>query len=211
MAFIPVPNTVAVDVIYEWDSQVVENTLYFTKTGSWTVEDLNDLLGSISTTIQSTLLPLLSNTLKLVRLTAQVIDAADGLFQLLNISPPATGSGGDRPVPNNVTFAVQFKTGLAGRSFSGRNYVPGLLEEDVTSNDLNAGTRVGLLDFYTTMGAATSELNFTHVVVSRYSGVDPDTGKPIPRVTGVATPVSAYTTYDAVVDSQRRRLPGRGK
>lgn len=211
MAFVPVPNTVAVDVIYDWDSQTVENTLYFAKEGAWTAADLVSLLNTISTTVQSTLLPLLSNTLKLVRLTAQVIEAADGLFQLLNVSPPATGSGGDRPVPNNVSYAVQFKTGQAGRSFSGRNYVPGILEEDVTSNDLNAGTRVGLLDFYTTLGAATAADGFIHVVVSRYSGIDPTTKKPIPRVEGIATDVTAYTTYDAVVDSQRRRLPGRGR
>jgi hypothetical protein len=210
MAFVPVPNTVAVDVIYQWDNQVVENTLYFSKPTDWVAGDLVDLLNEIKGIIQTELLPLLSNTLALIRLTAQVIEAADGLFYLLNVSPALTGSGGDRPVPSNVAYAIQFKTGLSGRSFSGRNYIPGLLEEDVTSNDVTSDLRTGLLSYYSTMRAAVSELGFTHVVVSRFSGVDPDTGRPIPRTTGIATPVLSYTTFDATVDSQRRRLPGRG-
>jgi len=53
--------------------------------------------------------------------------------------------------------------------------------------------------------------DFTWVVVSRFSGVDPDTGKPIPREAGVATPVLAPLVTDLTVDSQRRRLPGRGQ
>lgn len=210
MAFIPVPNTVAVDVIYQWDAQVVENTLYFEYTTPPISSDLQDLLTGIRDLIATELLPLLSNTLSLIRLTAQVIDAADGLFRLLNVSPALQGSGGDRPVPSNVSYAIQFKTGLSGRSFSGRNYVVGILEADVTSNDVATDLRTGLLAFYTAVSAMSAGLGFLHVVVSRYSGVNPTTGRPIPRTTGIATPVLSYTTFDNTVDSQRRRLPGRG-
>jgi hypothetical protein len=42
-----------------------------------------------------------------------------------------------------------------------------------------------------------------HVVVSRYH-------LGAPRVTGIATPVITYLATDNNVDSQRRRLTGRG-
>jgi len=48
------------------------------------------------------------------------------------------------------------------------------------------------------------------VVVSRFSGVDAD-GHPIPRTTGVSTLVASVAIVDPVIDSQRRRLPGRGQ
>jgi len=47
-------------------------------------------------------------------------------------------------------------------------------------------------------------------VASRFSGVDGD-GKPIPRTAGVVTPISNVIVVDRVLDSQRRRLPGRGQ
>jgi hypothetical protein len=49
------------------------------------------------------------------------------------------------------------------------------------------------------------------VIASRFSGVDPDTGKPIPRTAGVTTNVITVVAADLVIDSQRRRLPGRGQ
>jgi hypothetical protein len=46
--------------------------------------------------------------------------------------------------------------------------------------------------------------------VSRYSGIGTD-GKPIPRTEGIATPVTQVVITDHTIDSQRRRLPGRGR
>jgi len=209
MPFIPVTNTIGVELIFEWDGQVVENTLYFEFDGAPTLGDVGTFIGELNTLVQTDLLPLLSNTLALVRIVAKLLTTIDGFQHILNVSPPATGSGGDRPVPNNSTYAIQFKSALSGRSFSGRNYIAGILEEDVTSNSVTGALRTGLLAFYTAVGALAASNNFTHVVVSRYSGVDGD-GKPIPRAAGVTTPVTTYTTADLTVDSQRRRLPGRG-
>jgi hypothetical protein len=45
--------------------------------------------------------------------------------------------------------------------------------------------------------------------MSRYSGVDED-GRPIPRVAGETADILSVLVVDATVDSQRRRLPGRG-
>lgn len=47
-------------------------------------------------------------------------------------------------------------------------------------------------------------------VLSRYSGTLPN-GKPAPRANGIATQVLLVSFADNKVDSQRRRLPNRGR
>jgi hypothetical protein len=61
----------------------------------------------------------------------------------------------------------------------------------------------GLQDVGTVNGASM-------VVVSRFSGVD-SAGKPIPKTNGSVAFITGFGTFDAVLDSQRRRLPGRGQ
>ena len=50
---------------------------------------------------------------------------------------------------------------------------------------------------------------YTWVVASRFSGVDAE-GDPIPRAAGITTPITTVLIVDNLVDSQRRRLSGRG-
>jgi len=60
------------------------------------------------------------------------------------------------------------------------------------------------------VGGAALPVGWEWVVVSRYSGTDVN-DDPVPRVTGIATLVSNVLFTNNTVDSQRRRLPGRGK
>lgn len=211
MPFVPVPNTVQVDVIYLWDGQRVENTLFFEKPGGWVLADLEDLLDNVNTLLQTELLPFMTNAIQLIELVARLLDTASSIGSALAISPPASGSVAGESMPNNVTYTISFKTGLTGRSFRGRNYMPGLGIDAVNGNNVSTTFRTACLSFFNALFAWASANGTPWVVVSRYSGVDPVTKKPIPRVTGVTTNVTAVTTFDTTVDSQRRRLPGRGR
>jgi len=204
MAFVPVPNTVMVESIYEWNGQVVENTAYFEFTpGAPTAGDVLDLLNEIRTVIQEELMPLLNETIALVRLVGTLLTAIDSLSTTLNVSPPFAGSSAGESLPNNVTYCISFITNARGRSFRGRNYVPGLGNGQVDGNNIVSTTRTALLAYYSTLKAAVSELSWEMVVVSRFEDG-------VARTTGVTTPITTFTTFDTVVDSQRRRLPGRG-
>lgn len=203
MPFVPVPNTVQVEVIYEWNGQVVENTFYIESTAAWAANGISDLLELIRGIIATDLMPTLSSAIQLVRLVGTLLDAVDAVSVVLNVSPPISGSVAAESLPNNVTYTITFLTNQRGRSFRGRNYVPGLTIDSVSSNTIAAGVRTALLDFYTTLRAAILESNYTMVVVSRFSNG-------AARTTGVTTPITGFTTYDATLDSQRRRLPGRG-
>lgn len=211
MPFVPVPGVIQVDVIYLIDSQRVENTMYFEKGDGWTLEDISTWLEELNTLIQSDLLPFLSSSLQLIELVARLLDTASSIGLSFVPSPtPSGGVTGDY-MPNNVTYTISLKTGLTGRSFRGRNYVPGLPKGDADGNTIQSDLRTGLLAFYNLLITNAAAFGNPMVVVSRYSGVDPVTGKPIPRVTGLSTPVTTAATFDQTLDSQRRRLPGRGR
>ena len=210
MPFVPVPNTIEVESRYIWSGQQVETTSYFEKADGWTLSDISDWLDQMNVIIQEELLPLLSTAIQFVELVARLLDTASSIGFSLPISPAVSGGEDFPAVPNNSTYTISFKTGLTGRSFRGRNYVPGIPDNKRIENTIDSAFRTGLLAFYSTLRTAASENSTPMVVVSRYSGVDPDTGKPIPRVTGVTTNVASISTADLVLDSQRRRLPGRG-
>jgi hypothetical protein len=109
-------------------------------------------------------------------------------------------------MPNNVAIVMSLKTGLRGKSFRGRIYHVGLSDAVVTANAVTTVQRDALVAGYsllTTFAGATGEAIFNLVVLSYYASS-------VLRPTPIATPVTSVTS-DGIVDSQRRRLPGRGR
>lgn len=205
MPFVPVPNTVMVEAIFEYDGQIVENTYYFENVDSSTdAGGITALLQLVRTTIQEELMPLLTSTIALVRLVGTLLDAVDSIGIVLSLPTPFPGGVAGEPLPNNVSYTVTFLTALRGRSFRGRNYIAGIPADGADGNQIDPTFRTGILSFYDTLRAGVSEEGWNMVVVSRvHNGA--------PRVTGVTTPLTGFTTYDVFLDSQRRRLPGRGR
>jgi hypothetical protein len=209
MPFVPVPGTLAIDIIYTLDNQRAENTLYFERPDGWSLAQIITFMDALAVFISTDLIPLLASATQFVELIGRLLDTASSVGFNLPISPPVSGTNTSEPLPNNVTFTTSFRTGLSGRSFRGRNYTVGMPSDKVVGNLVTLDFRTGILDFYTGLIAFAADNDCTWVVVSRFSGVD-GSGNPIPRVTGVTTPVLTVGQFDNVVDSQRRRLPGRG-
>jgi hypothetical protein len=212
MPFIPVTATVEVELRYLLDDQHIENTLYFELTGTPAADSMLNLLNGVESWWIDNMAPIMPTAVSLVELVATSLSSATG--PQVTVAPV----GGDlglvpqEPLPNNCSLAVSFRTALRGRSFRGRNYVPALGEGQVAGNIVSPGVVTALQDAYTQILTMVTTLDeqWDWVVVSRYSGVDSD-GKPIPRVAGVTTPVTTVVIVDPVIDSMRRRLPGRGR
>lgn len=213
MPFVPVPNTVQVNTVFEMDGQEVEMTSYFEKAGGVTLTNIEDLLDRINALLVTGLLPFLGNTIKLIRLVGNLLDAADSLQAILNIDPAVEGGATGAAAPNNVALCMSLRTASRGRSFRGRNFIPGIPRDLITESSVNTGSVTAYTDFYAAYMDVGADLGFEMVVVSRYSGYTVVDGKkvPTPRVTGITTPVTAAYVVDRTVDSQRRRLPGRGR
>lgn len=116
------------------------------------------------------------------------------------------------PVKSNQdTFCIKLNTALRGRSFRGRTYVLAVATNlYADANSLSSSSVTTLVGHFTTLITDSGIAGHPLGVLSRYSGVDAN-GKPIPRAAGLLTDVISATATDNIIDSQNRRLPGRGR
>lgn len=206
MAFQPVPNVAEVRVRTVVDNQNLLNILHFAhETGPITGTNLAELLGIVDAWYSSAILPWLSADLTYRGVDGYDISIPNGVYWGDSTSAGPGGSGGES-MPGNVAFVVKFYTAERGRSGRGRNYIPGIPEPNVTINTLDITTANNLADGYGGLvaGGTYDPSPWLWVVVSRVSGG-------VRRAEGVFVPIIGVEYVDLTVDSQRRRLPGRGK
>jgi hypothetical protein len=210
MPFVPVPNAALAEIRMTVDSQQVENTLWFAGTTEPDAPSLVTLANNVAGWWIDNYAPLVGAEVILREVYVSSQHSADGPTSTFVPPVTTTGAISEEVMPNNVALTVSFRTAFRGRSRRGRNYVVGLVQSQVVVNTITAAVAASWIDAYEAVGTAVSGTGFTWVVASRFSGVDAD-GRPIPRAEGIVTPVSAVVIVDRIVDSQRRRLPGRGQ
>lgn len=211
MAFIPVPNVAQIRLEGRIDNQQTINDLYFFQDGGFGELELANLTANVFSWWNTSIVTLLNEGFTSLRASARELTTQDGLAFETG-SGSSAGSVVGEAAPNNVAPAVSFRTGLAGRSFRGRNYIPGVSNTNITGNNVATDWRDDIVAGYNLLlvGGTVLPAGFIWVVVSRFSGVDVD-GHPVPRLAGIATTITSVLFTDTIVDSQRRRLPGRGK
>jgi len=211
MPFVPAPNTALIEVVYEWDGQVVENTLYYEKNTTPILTDLAALTDAVRAYIIDQVLPALAATIQLVRVVGTLLDTIDGLQAFSTTDLPMSGSGG-ASVPNNVSICVSLKSANRGRSARGRNFIPGLPTAGFVESEMTPTLRAAFQTAWNGLITVAAEDGWTQVVCSRFSGFTIVDGKkvPTPRPEAVNYAIVSAQIIDDVADSQRRRLPGRG-
>ena len=205
MAFIPVANVVQVQLFGREDGQTTVNDLYFILgVGGITPVNMGALLDAVCAWYAGSIAPRLSSAWSFERGHAQDLSAPNSI-SLDNALHTAVGGVGGAPAPNNVSFAISFRTRFSGRSFRGRNYLPGIPLFDITGNTMNVEPIGQFLAAYEELlpGGGVLPAGWAWVVVSRFTAG-------APRAAGLATNVEAVIATDNVLDSERRRLPGRG-
>lgn len=205
MPFVPVPNTCLAELRYTVSGQQCENTLWFEMAGPIDELALLPLGAALAGWWNTHLRPLQCDNLvcREVYLTDQ--SSQNGASATITTGLPA--NGGEQVIdsfPNGTSLCIAFRTAARGRSFRGRNYLVAIPENRADENTVVQSYVNSVLAAYNALPDAVAATGFTHVVASRYS-------MGAPRVEGVTTPVTAYTLVDNIIDSQRRRLPGRGK
>jgi hypothetical protein len=209
MAFVPANKVAQAELVYLWNEQVVETVLNFLGLNDWTAGELHDLGSRLVQWWTTYLAPSLSTQIQLQMVRVRDISTANGIGVEYSDGLPVSGNLNTASVPNNVTVAVKHSSGLTGRSFRGRTYVPGLAAGDINVNTLLIAPLQALHLAFQNLDIVNDVNGALHVILSKYSGVDAQ-GRPLPRATAIATPVLSYSV-DPIVDSQRRRLPGRGR
>jgi hypothetical protein len=208
--FVPCDRVVKVDFRGTLDGERISNTLYVQKqSGSVNASDLQNIGQTARTWWGAELSPTLSSAFVLREIYLTDLTQQNSFVLTYTTNLPASGQLAGSILPNNVTFCISLRTGNAGRSFRGRNYVPGIRSTDVTSSDpnlLSVGRSNTLVAAYQQLINPTyfGTTPYRLVIVSRFSNGNP-------RTAGIATPVTAVLAVDRVLDSMRRRLPGRGQ
>jgi hypothetical protein len=202
--FIPSDETAVVQMIYDAPGGVAENVLHFTNDGGWTYLDLLGLVGSLATWHSTDLSGAQSEDVALREIIATDV-ATEGSYQVVApLIPPQSGTLATPVLPSNVTLAVKFSTGLSGRSRKGRAYHIGLGESDVIRDTVGDDSLTRILAAWSLLLPGGGVLAETvHWVVVSYCG-DGEW-----REAGLISAITAVNA-DNTVDSQRRRLLGRG-
>lgn len=205
MAYIPVPLCAQLELIYSWASQQCETVLHYTKDDAWTPTQLQSLADVAITTWVANVRPWCGNTLSLTSVVATDLQSQSGASITRAGGLPSAGTQTGDVLPNNCALVVTKRTQNRGRSFRGRIYHPAIPEAQISGNSPSGAYVTGVVNGWNAFLALTiaGPLTAQLVVVSRFTNNSP-------RVTGITTPVISLTS-DGVMDSQRRRLPGRGK
>jgi len=204
MPFIPVPDCVQVELVYLFDTQRVQNVLHYNPNGAYDPDEMIELGEALVSWFDTEMQPNLANTISLI--SVKVTDLATATAPAVEVTSglPLTGTLSSPALPNNVSCVITKRTVFRGRSFRGRIYMAGITEADVTANTIAGARLTTWLNAWTAaMSFMTTGVEWTMGVVSRYTDG-------APRAEGIFTPVLGFTS-DGVVDSQRRRLPGRGQ
>lgn len=203
MAAVAVPNVAEVQIRGALASQLVETGLYYLFTGTISESDLALLVSTLATYAAAHIAGIMSSAWEGREIHARDLTAGSGLQATSTAIAGLTGTLAGEPLPNNVCLAIARKSGLAGRKFNGRVFWPGWVDGDLADTNTFASGRVaGRTAFLSGMDTAAEGVDWTPVIVSTRAASDG----------GVAhvTPLAIWSVVDMVIDSRRRRLPGRG-
>lgn len=203
MAFIPTPNTARVALEFSYSGQECVITLWFEATVSFDATSLTALAASVRNWAVDNLLPILSAAMSLVQIRATAQDSSSAPSIVYTTGLPESGGDSSAGEDPQVAAVASFRTDLRGRSYRGRNYVPGITVNARSAVGLMSTTFVAALAAaYAALSDVETDTDTTHVVVSHYTGG-------APRAAGVTTPITEYIV-DQPTDTQRRRSYGRG-
>lgn len=203
MAFIPIPNVSMHTVNYTWLGQQVQNVFHVLHGDVPTVGGIGAVNDVIVNWWTTELEPHVSSQVEARSVIGTSQHVANGPQVTTAFPSGSVGQELSPSMPSGTTVAVSWRTGFSGRSFRGRTYHVGLVESQVTDNAITAATHTLLIADYAQLVTDLATTDTPLVIASRYTNN-------APRVTGVATVVLSVL-IDTFIDSQRRRLAGRGR
>lgn len=201
--FIPFTNVAKVDMCWSQLGQRTMNSLYFRHTsGAIDEADLTALAESMAGWYALNLQDSInvSTSLRLVRVTDLTTETSAGVEYNPGTGQEGTAAG--QACPNNVALVVKITTGLRGRSYRGRVFQGGIPVSALNGNEV-------LTAYANAINVAYFNL-ITEPPADWELGVASRQHNMVRRTTGVFTPAISCSV-DLAIDSQRRRLEGRGE
>lgn len=203
MPFQPVANAAQCLINYRQAGQALQSQLYFLTNESEASNVLTSIAQMVADWLTNSWAPVATTAAEVVSLIVTDVNEEGGDQITFTPIGALTGDIVSPPMPTGTTITASWRTGQAGRSYRGRTYHVGLTEQQVVANAVDSGSRTALQSAYAQLIIDANVNDTPLVVASRVSGG-------VPRVVGVATKVLTVVV-DEYIDSQRRRLTGRGR
>jgi hypothetical protein len=206
MTFVPAPNVVMVEERGLLDGQFVENRFYVNVLHEPTSADLIAIASAMGTVITTEWVPILPTTWSLREQFMRSMHEENAVQLTFPVTPgTVVGENGNAQLPNNCTLCVSLRSSFAGRSARGRFYWPALHEAQVVGNTVNTSDAADIVQAVQAIDVQLSAIGYDLIICSFITNGAPRVGGP------VYFSVNSIFVTDFVVDSQRRRLPGRGR
>lgn len=205
MAFVPAPNVVEVHFRGTFDGERVENRIHVDCLTEPTAAICQSIAAAAGAWWVAEAKGYAASNVYMREVYCKSLHEANAAEATYVFTPASAGTATGDSLPNNVSLAISLRTGLTGRSARGRWFWYGFTEGQVDASRVNP-TTVGILQgALTQLLADITALGYLWIVCSFRTNNAPRTGGP------VYFPITVITIVDPVVDSQRRRLPGRGQ
>lgn len=204
MPFVPTLNGIKVELRMLLAGQQIENCFHVRTRGASPGSVLEDVAIATYTWAAADYFDNLSEDVTLREVYATDISSATGPVYTATSEITTVGAVTEPSVANNVAFCLSLRTDSRGRSYRGRWYVAGFTRLAVNDSAVPGSFANALVASVDALADALSSLDVDMGVLSLVSNG-------VPRTEGVITPITSITYTDLTVDSQRRRLPGRGR
>lgn len=204
--FIPAPNTASIEMIYSLSTEVYENVFHVYKSTPFSLADLQALRAVMDSYDNTSGKNLRNTAAFLTRIRTRALDTPASPLEDYYLPTPRGGtlSGTNLP-PLNVAFCVKLSTGKQGRSQRGRVYFGGLSATQISDpGHVLQGTANNMVASLATLMSNLAAAGYTLCITSYRANK-------AWRSTAQNTAVITAVAVDTALDSQRRRLPGRGR
>lgn len=205
--FIPVQGVAQVEMVYSYLGQVCENVYHVIQGDGATAPTVAQMqaMAAAFEGWENVVAKLDRNTaVSLTEIVVRDLTTQSGPAIVRFPTAPINGQVGSQAMPGNVTAAIKWSTALRGRSFRGRSYFIGISASHVTGDQLTAGARAAYESDANNLITRVLAVQGCTLVVVSYAH------NKFWRDAGLVTPITV-ATVDPNLDSQRRRLAGRGK
>lgn len=198
--FVPFTNTAEVRVQHTLNGKPVENTLYFQRADSIQDTELDALAAALETWWFASLKPNQSNELVHVRTVAVELSNPDSLMSVNDDHNGVSGDANSDASSNQAAFCLRFGTNKRGRSWHGRNYIPGIPEAYVDGSRVSSTAVDAYQAAYEALLFDVLPEGWTWVVASRRHNKEW-------RTLGVTEPVTGVSATTTALASVRGRRP----
>lgn len=201
--FIPTVGAVRTDIQFQCGNQQIHNVLWFSREANWTQAEREALNDAIEAWWSTSAKQYFATDMALTQIKTVNQESASAPASTLIVTPAVAGTVSGGALPNNAAVVATLRTDQRGRNYRGRMYLGGLAKTATDSPLGIPGSVVAnLLTALAALKTAIEALGAIWVVVSHFLAK-------APRAQGLKTPITGIS-MDNYIDSQRRRLAGRG-